>query len=175
MPQRRSIRLRHYDYAQPGAYFVTICTDKRACLLGQVVGGEMRLNSYGLVVAGCWNDLPKHYSQVELDAFAVMPNHVHGIIVLKDEPIDITPTVGAGLRPAPTASLPKRHGLPEIVRAFKSFSARRINELRNALGVVVWQRNYYEHIVREKAELHRIRLYIEQNSARWTDDIYHAR
>lgn len=88
---RRSVRLRGYDYSQAGAYFVTICTQNRECLFGDMVDGEMRLNDAGRVVHGVWNDLPDHYAGVKLDAFVVMPNHVHGIIVI----------VGAGY-PAPT-------------------------------------------------------------------------
>jgi putative transposase len=159
---RHSIRLRDYDYTQPGAYFITVCAHERACLFGDIADGEMRLNEYGRVATECWNDLPKHYSHIELDAFVVMPNHVHGIIVLTDV------VVGAGLRPAPTT--PKHHGLPEIVRAFKSFSARRINEGRNTSGIPVWQRNYYEHVVRGESELNTIRHYIVNNSLRWADD-----
>ena len=81
---RRSLRLTGYDYAQAGAYFVTICTYKRLCILGEVTDGEMRLNEYGRIVLDCWNDLPNHYSRVELDEFIEMPNHVHGIVVLTD-------------------------------------------------------------------------------------------
>jgi len=98
---RRSIRLQGYDYAQAGAYFVTICTHHRECLLGQVVDGHTVLNQYGEIVVACWNDLSNHYLSVELDAFVVMPNHVHGIILLADP-------VGAGLKPAPTRCSEKR-------------------------------------------------------------------
>ncbi|MGQ9928667.1 MAG: transposase, partial [Chloroflexaceae bacterium] len=99
---RRSIRLKGYDYAQAGAYFVTICTQNRECLFGEVVNGEMRLNTYGAAVLGAWQDLPNHYPNVTLDAFVVMPNHVHGIIVLTTDDA----TVGAGFKPAPTQPAP---------------------------------------------------------------------
>jgi hypothetical protein len=79
---RRSIRLPGYDYTQPGAYFVTVCTQDRACLFGEVVGGEMRLTGAGRMVYDVWNDLPKHYPGVAIDAFIVMPNHIHGITIL---------------------------------------------------------------------------------------------
>ncbi|HOK59079.1 MAG TPA: hypothetical protein PKZ07_19890 [Sedimentisphaerales bacterium] len=156
---RHSIRLKGYDYSLSGAYFVTICMYDRACLFGAVVDGDMRLNDAGRVVYDVWNDLPNHYGYVELDAFVVMPNHVHGIIVI----------VGAGLKPAPTESkpAPTRHGLPEIIRGFKTFSSRRINELRGTPGMPVWQRNYYEHIIRNEESLHRIRSYIANNPIRW--------
>jgi REP element-mobilizing transposase RayT len=171
---RRSIRLAGYDYSRPGAYFVTICTEDRECLFGEIIAGEMRLNDAGAIALAVWNDLPMHYAHVQLERFVIMPNHVHGIIILTDD----VAVVGAGLKPAPTQSVPtdaattgvRRHGLPEIVRAFKTFSARRINELRGTPGVPVWQRNYYEHVVRTAESLERIRAYIETNPERWAWD-----
>jgi putative transposase len=96
-------------------------------LFGELVDGTMRLNDAGQIVLGCWNDLPQHYRNLELDYFTIMPNHVHGIIALLDIPV-----VGAGLKPAPTA---KRHGLPEMVRALKTFSSKRINKIRKTPGM----------------------------------------
>jgi REP element-mobilizing transposase RayT len=169
---RRSIRLKGYDYAQAGAYFVTICTQGRACLFGDILDGHMRLNECGGIVAWTWQDLPNHAPNVALDAFVLMPNHVHGIIVITD-------TVGAGSEPAPTTepapteptpANTKRYALPEIVRQFKTFSARRINKCRGTPGVAVWQRNYYEHILRSEESLNRVRQYILNNPHRWTYD-----
>jgi len=164
---RRSIRLQGYDYSQSGAYFVTICTFQRECLFGEIADETIRLGNYGAVVQTCWDDLPNHYSNVESDLFVVMPNHVHGIIVLSDT----TPDARAGLRPAPTVSTPsKRHGLPEIMRAFKSFSTRRVNEARGVAGAPLWQRNYHEHIIRNEKSLNSIREYIIANPAQWAVD-----
>jgi REP element-mobilizing transposase RayT len=167
--RRGPVRLKEYDYSQPGAYFVTICVNGHRCMFGEVTEDEMRLNDSAQIVCKCWNDLPRHYPHVQTDAFVVMPNHVHGIIML------IETNVGAGLRPAPTGSGMgiERHGLSEIVRAFKSFSARRINELQRTPGTRVWQRGYYERVVRNDEELNRIRRYIADNPARWSDDKYH--
>ncbi len=162
---RRSIRLRDYDYARAGAYFITVCAHNRECLFGEIIDGEIRLNAFGELAQFCWDDLPKHYPNVELDAFVIMPNHVHGIIVLTD-------SVGAGLRPAPTTMKFKRHGLTEIVRALKSFSARRINESKSSQGTQVWQRNYYEHIIRNERDLNTIREYIVNNPLKWELDEY---
>ena len=81
---RRSIRLRGYDYTQPGAYFITICTRQRAPLFGRVVDGKMALNAWGRIVWACWREIPHHFPHVELDAFVVMPNHVHGVIFIVD-------------------------------------------------------------------------------------------
>ena len=165
---RRSIRLREYDYSLPGAYFVTICTQRRECLFGEVIEGEMRLSPYGRAATECWSDLPNHYGYVELDEFVIMPNHVHGIITI---PGAADFDVGAGLKPAPTGPVSaKRHGLPEIVRGFKTFSSRRINRFRKSPGQPVWQRNYYEHVVRGDADLDRIRKYVQDNPAKWAED-----
>jgi len=169
--ERRRLRLKEYDYSQPGAYFVTICTKDREHRFGEIVGGQMRSNGLAAAVQSCWNDLPNHYPNIELDEFVVMPNHVHGIIVILDEPMVGEPTVGDGLRPSPTGPSPTRkHPLSEIVRAFKSFSARRINEITNTPGTPVWQRGYYDHIIRDDRSLTRIREYIAQNPQRWALD-----
>jgi putative transposase len=160
---RKSIRLRNYDYTQAGAYFVTVCTHDAVCMLGAVVDGKVVLSNAGRIVERCWDNLPYHYPHVQLDAFVIMPNHVHGIIILMDY-------VGAGLKPAPTGL--RRHGVPEIVRAFKTFSSRSINQLRHTPGTPVWQRNYYEHVVHNEDDLREIRRYIDDNPARWAEDEY---
>jgi REP element-mobilizing transposase RayT len=182
---RRSIRLKNYDYTSAGAYFVTICVKNRECLFGNITDGTVQLNSYGEIVNTVWHGLPDHYPHVELDAWVVMPNHVHGIILLTNR--SAVTTVGAGFKPDPTGviaddqhpangdnnhakSNQKRHGLPEIVRAFKTFSSRRINEMRKSPGTPVWQRNYYENIVRDELSLNRIRQYIAQNPVSWSKD-----
>src|SRR5918995_3314994 len=115
---RRSIRLRNFDYGQAGAYFITVVTRERNCLLGEIAGQEIRFSELGRLVQAVWYDLPKHYPRVECDAFVIMPNHIHGIIVLTDIVATRNGNVGAGFKPAPTGQ-----GLPEIVRAFKTFSA----------------------------------------------------
>ncbi|MEW6657025.1 MAG: transposase [Thermodesulfobacteriota bacterium] len=124
-------------------------------MFGKVVEGEMQLNEYGDIVVDCWLDLPKHYSNIESDYYVIMPNHMHGIITI---------LVGAGLKPAPTRPL------SEIVRGLKTFSSRAINTLRGAPGKPVWQRNYYERIIRNEESLNRIREYIATNPWRWDLD-----
>jgi REP element-mobilizing transposase RayT len=155
--ERRSIRLKEYDYSLAGAYFVTICAHKRECLFGEVLDGQMRLNDAGRLIQAAWESLPEYYPHVVLDVWVVMPNHFHGVIIL----------VGAGLKPAQTEN---RHGLPEIVRAMKTFSSRRINEMRGTSGVPVWQRNYFERVIRNDNEMHRSREYIVNNPAKWDLD-----
>jgi putative transposase len=141
-------------------YFVTICTWQRECLFGEIIDRAMKLNEYGDVVANCWIQLINHYSHIKLDAHIIMPNHMHGII-------NIAGSVGAGLKPAPTTG---RHDLPEIVRALKTFSSRQINILRDSPGVPVWQRNYFERVIRNEKELYTIRKYIQMNPLQWDSD-----
>jgi putative transposase len=132
-------------------------------------------NRNARVVPGCWLGLPDHYPHVQIDAFVVMPDHVHGIVVLGGTHragSDRDGDARAGLKPAPTgcgpATYPGVHrGLPEVVRALKTFSARRINALRNTPGTPVWQRGYYERIIRSERELNLTRRYIETNPQRW--------
>ena len=156
--KRKTLRLPYFDYSQSGAYFVTICLKNReSSLLGKILHGEMLLNDLGEIVLQSWLDLPNHYSQVKLDEFMVMPNHCHGIIKIAD--------VGAGLKPAPT-----KQALSEIIRAFKSFSARKINIFRKLPGMSVWQRSFYEHVIRDEKSLNRIREYIANNPLRWEFD-----
>ncbi|MGD0668674.1 MAG: hypothetical protein ABSB23_14025 [Bryobacteraceae bacterium] len=151
-PQRRRLRLAAYDYAQAGAYFVTICTRGHACLFGDVVEGEMLRNAAGETVALCWEEVPRHFSGVELDAFVVMPNHVHGVLLFGDNPEwDGQPARAGHARP-----------LQVVVGSFKSAVSRRLG--------LVWQRSYWERVVRNEDELDQIRAYIEENPGRWPVD-----
>lgn len=234
---RRSIRLKGYDYSSAGLYFITICTQNKECLFGEIVGAgskparskpagskparsqpagskpalmnpaqlnpaQMILNDAGKMIEYTWNDLPNHNHSIELDEFIIMPNHIHGIIVLTDserienERAGLVERAGleragleragleragweraglerAGLEPAPTENIMKksRHGLSEIVRQLKTFSAKRVNKIRKPHVVPMWQRNYYEHVIRNDNELNRIREYINNNPMNWeTDD-----
>lgn len=175
---RRSIRLPEYDYAQCGAYFVTICTWGREPLFGEIRDGTMQPTSYGLSAAACWQAIPAHFPQARLDAFIVMPNHVHGIIMI-DEP---DPLAGAHVgaqhaaplhtSPPPTPPQPhvKSGSLGAIVRSYKSAVTREVNLLRQTPGAPAWQRSYYDHIIRHERALNAIREYIWLNPARWAAD-----
>jgi len=175
IPVRRSIRLPDFDYTRPGAYFVTICAHDRACLFGDVVDGMMRVNGFGEIVQQIWDAVPDHFPHVALDQFVIMPNHVHGIIVLNDDD-----RVGAGSpRPNDIVRHEKTGGetpplhrplLGQVVGYFKYQSTKRINLLRHAPAQPVWQRNYYEHVIRNDRDLAAIRDYIAGNPARWPDD-----
>lgn len=159
--RRNTLRLPGHDYSSPGAYFVTTCTYNRVCLFGDIRGDEMRLNAFGRIVERCWYALPNHYPNVELDAFVVMPNHIHGIILLVGD--DVAPE-------SKRSRAHKRQALPEIVRGFKTFSARGINGIRGTRGEAVWERTFYERIVGDGAALHAIRRYIANNPAQWAMD-----
>jgi putative transposase len=163
---RRSIRLKGYDYSLPGAYFVTVLSLHQQTVFGVIKDGIFKPNINGNIVKECWYELDKHYYNINLDTFIVMPNHIHGIIFLEDTNVPSSRNVGAGLRPA----LTKLQKLPEIIRAFKSFSSRRINEHRNTPGTPVWQRNYYERVIRNEKEFNEIRQYIVDNVTNWGKD-----
>lgn len=191
---RRSIRLAGYDYSQSGAYFVTVCTQGRQTLFGTVADGMMEPNDAGRMIQAAWDGLPQRFPGLELDAFIVMPNHVHGIIVIPvadDATGDMGANdVGAGLVPAPCA--PTTTGattgattggattrvaptLGDVVGAFKSWTTVLYARGVRGAGWVsfdgrLWQRNYYEHIIRNEAELDRIREYIMTNPGRWAED-----
>jgi putative transposase len=176
---RRSVRLKEYGYVQAGAYFVTICTYNRDCLLGEVVGGEMRLNEYGEIARDEWIKTASIRANVVLDVFVIMPNHVHGIIMLSEN-------VGATRRVAPIRRFARTMGeapprpydrnggmqpgsIGAIIGQFKSVATKRINVRRGTPGLPVWQRNYYERVLRE-GEVDHIREYIQNNPAQWEMD-----
>jgi len=170
---RRSIRLQGYDYRQVGAYFVTVCTHGREPVFGAIADDAMHLNAYGQIVAEDWAWLADTFSYVDLDACIVMPNHVHGIIVIADAADDMRIEEGAlraGEGGSSTAPTQARLPLGRIVGAFKTMSTKHVNEWRETPGVTLWQRNYYEHIIRDDDDLQRIREYILTNPARWSED-----
>ena len=178
--RRRSLRLKGYDYTMAGAYFVTICTQDRACLFGDVAAGAMVLNEAGQMVAALWDGIAARFSSVEIDQFVVMPNHLHGILVLPDAdtsgaPTRVAPTiggpVGAPLVVAPVTGL----RLGDVVGAFKSLATVGYIDGVKATGWPefrgrLWQRSYYEHIIRDETALNRVRRYIDDNPARWEFD-----
>ena len=157
--RRKQLRLKEYDYSQPGAYFVTICTKDRRHLFGGIKGESMHLNPYGRVVQSCWEEIPDHYPQVQLDEFVLMPNHMHGIIVILED-VD---TVGA----RHASPQRKNNTLGDIVGSFKYAVTKRNNESK---GVSIWQRGFFEHIIRDGKSLDRIREYIATNPQRWQLD-----
>ncbi len=150
---RRSIRLKGYDYSRPGYYLITLNTKNRENLFGRIDNGVVLLNPYGKILEATWHDLPNHNRNVILDAFVIMPDHFHGIILIT---MPVVPM--------------KRHPLSEIIRQLKTFSARRINESKGTTGISVWQRDYYETIIRNHVSLEKIRNYIRINPRRCISD-----
>jgi putative transposase len=179
---RRSIRLQGYDYSQPGMYFVTICTQGKELLFGEVAKGEMAVNKYGRMIWEEWYRSAEIRREVRLDEFMVMPNHLHGIVVITSAEAHgvgaigrheiIAIVVGAhGRAPLQHRQLHRQpRSLGSFVAGFKSATTKRINDLRGTPGVPLWQRNYYEHVIRNEEELHRIREYIQTNPLRWELD-----
>jgi putative transposase len=160
--RRRSIRLREYDYRQTGAYFVTIVAHDRAALFGKIADCEMRLNEFGQIVEKEWQKSSVIRSEIELDVFVIMPNHIHGILNVIVEGV-----AAPGRSPR---SGPAPHSFDAFVAGFKSAVTTRINELRHTRGTQVWQRNYYEHVIRNDDELLRVREYIVNNPLDWDND-----
>ena len=171
--RRKHIRLKNYDYALPGLYYVTICTFERICLFGNIVNGEMQLNNYGQIVHDEWLKTEKLRPNVKLDEFVVMPNHIHGIIV-----INSNSHVGATRRVAPTLGNringPTSGSIGAIIGQFKSTVTKRINKLHTMPNGHIWQRNYYEHIIRNDWDWHRIKRYIGNNIQNWENDKNHV-
>ena len=162
---RRSIRLQGYDYTQAGAYFITLGTYGREPLFGRVQDGQMYLNAVGEMVAEEWERLERRFPSVELDVFCVMPDHMHAILVLADR--------GAGRCRAAAKEqfgAPVVRSVPTLIRSYKSGVTQRNLFLHGRDAVPLWQRNYYEHVIRNEAELERIRRYIIENPARWGRD-----
>jgi putative transposase len=168
---RKSIRIQGYDYSQAGAYFVTIVTYQRDCLFGKIENEEMILNDFGNIAAERWRAIPEHFPNVELGAYVIMPNHVHGVIVINNIGDD-TGRGAAMLRPYDDDNTHKINvkpgSLSAIIRSYKSAVSYRINREYNATGI--WQRNYYEHIIRNEREMDNIWRYIESNPAQWDRD-----
>ena len=190
---RRSVRLKGYDYSQAGAYFITVCVHNRECIFGKIENGKMILNDFGNIVADEWMKSAEIRDEIELDQFVVMPNHFHGIAII----VDISQQTRRGDRPVaptwpiiPTSSAPQiavastssksqktitptgpaKKSIGALMAGFKSSVTKRINQIRNTPGEKLWQRNYYEHIIRNENELNRIRDYIIRNPSQWDSD-----
>jgi putative transposase len=158
--RRRIIRLSDYDYSSSGAYFVTICTDNKTCLFGNIVNGTIELNVLGSIVQRVWLEIPLHFSHVTLCDFVVMPNHIHGIIHLNHvvgenhvvRATHASPLQGNGFAKGKLAS----GSLGAIVGSFKSVASKLLKKFHSYSSKSIWQRNYYEHVIRNKPSLERI-------------------
>jgi len=195
---RQSMRLTDYDYSLPGAYFITICTKNKENLFGIVENNEIKLNEYGNIVKKCWYDLSGYYDKVMFDEYVVMPNHFHGIMIITEN-VDENDTIGAinnidvvtnldvnnnvgAIHESPLQeNEPSKHNkmdinqrrnmlLSKIIGKFKMLSAKQINICRGVSSIPVWQRNYYDRIIRNDDELNKIREYIRYNPLNWEND-----
>jgi putative transposase len=164
---RGTLRLPDYDYTSAGGYHITLVTHERSCLFGEIPVDQMSLNSFGDIAREEWLRTPAIRPEIILDEFVIMPNHIHGIIF-------ITESVGAHgrapLRSANQILFRPPGSLGSFVAGFKSITTKRINILRATPGMPVWQRNYYEHIIRDEQDLNRIREYINNNPLQWETD-----
>jgi REP element-mobilizing transposase RayT len=185
---RRSIRLKEYDYSQSGVYFVTICVHNRECLLGDIMDTEMRLSDAGMMVKNWWNRLPSKFSDIEMDEFVIMPNHIHGVIinvgadpcVCPDPCVYPDQCVYPNIVPSHRVASPEKgeHTGSPLHRVVQWFKTMTTNEyIRNVkrrswrpFHEKFWQRNYYEHVIRHEDELTKIREYIRNNPSRWSLD-----
>lgn len=162
--RRKSNRAGYYDYSLPGWYFLTVTTADRAHILGTVVDGRFCSSVAGDIVREEWLRTPDVRSDVDLDAYVIMPNHIHGIVVIREHP-------DAGQQsPLPRSFQSPSVDIGAIVRGFKAASTKRINEVWGTTSAKVWQRNYYDRIIRDETELERIRAYIENNPLNWESD-----
>jgi len=146
--------LKRYDYSSNGVYYITICTQNRKHYFGEIVEGKLHETEQSKICTLCWLDLPDYYNNCILDEFIIMPNHVHGIIIIENH--DVVETV--------------RYSLSEIVRGFKTFTAKKINIFQNTQGKPLWQSRYYDHIICDESELYSIREYIINNPINWKED-----
>lgn len=191
--RRKSIRLQGYDYSQAGLYFITICTHNRVPLFGEIVDGEMQLNELGIVADEEWRKTEHIRAHIVLHEFVIMPNHIHGIIQLVGahcmRPDYIRPNgmhsecadsdeqpgrVQHAPTAPPTSTVQRAPTVGDVVRGFKSSVTKRLNAISGTSGQCFWQRNYYEHIIRNEDAYLKIAEYIQTNPRCWETDTYHV-
>jgi putative transposase len=197
-PERKQIRLPQYDYSSDGYYFVTICTKDRLDFFGKIRNGIMGLNEFGCIAAKCCQEIPKYFDNVLLDAWQIMPNHIHGILIIRNSvvgdafsrpienrynvcdafsrpvPMNSRDATRLGTRDAKTRPLRQINRskmlIPKIINGFKSSVTRQINRMQNKI-IFQWQRSYYDHIIRDEKSLNNIYEYIKNNPYNWTLDV----
>ncbi len=163
-PRRRtSLRLPSYNYSQAGAYFVTVVVKGREPVFGKIVDEEVELSKYGEIVENAWLDLPNHHEHVSLDEFIIMADHLHGVVFLHD-----TEANGVGAIHESPLRTRRTMLLPKLMERFKMVSAKQINKQRSTPGTPLWQRGYFDHVIRNEDDLNRTRAYIRTNPLHWT-------
>ncbi len=180
---RHSLRLKKYSYSMPGAYFITICTYRRENILGPIIDGKIKLNVLGKIIVREWLKTFQIRKNIQLDEYVIMPNHFHGIIILTEKeghnslcpyknnqkPYNCRGTMNRALD-YESFGKPIPGSIPTIIRMFKSAVTREIKRLDYPFFYSIWQRNYYEHIIRNENELDCICKYIQENPLRWQYD-----
>lgn len=166
IPKRKSYRLPGYDYSLAGAYFVTIIAKNRQCLFGNVTNGTMDINEVGKIITYAWQNLEKTYSYVFLDEYCLLPDHFHGILWIQE----LDPCGARSKINLAGPGMIKIKPLGQLIGSFKTCSTKQINLINNTPGEAIWQRNFYDRIVRDDKELDRIRTYIMANPSRWPDE-----
>jgi len=172
---RRSIRLKGYDYSHPGAYFVTLVTHNRKPLFGDIMDGAVLLNDVGCIAEAEWLRTAEIRSNITLDEYVIMPNHIHAIIIITD---NIIPVGATGWSPLLLQKSdidrprgPNPRSLGAIMSGFKSAVTKRVNLIHGTPGAPLWQRNYYDHIIRNQCEWEKFRKYIQTNPTQWDTDV----
>ncbi len=177
LPNRQSMRLQGYDYSSPGYYFITICTNQKEYVIGDVTKGEMQMNECGILALYYWKRIDTRYPNTILHEHIVMPNHIHGVI----EIVNANPFVGA-IHESPlqrniNPELYRKHRrkmlIPKIIGWYKMNTAKQINQIRKTPGTKIWQRGYYDHIIRNEESLFYIREYIKTNPMNWNKDRFY--
>ena len=167
--RRKTMRYPDANYSDAGIYFITICTQDSILLFGKIINGEMVTNSFGGIVWEVWKTLPKRFPQISIDTAIVMPNHFHGIIVIHEDRVNFDDEAA---RVFPTSREERRKmTLPIVVGYFKMNAAKRINQLRGNEGSRVWQRNYYDRIIKDDKDYDELSEYIFTNPQRWGIEI----
>ncbi len=173
---RKSIRLKGYDYSQPSSYFITMCTKDRACILGEIIDGRMLLSEVGKIAERCWRDIPAHFRQTRVDAFQVMPNHLHGIIEIRAPVGTPVGTTGTPVGTRHVSQLgfagekfgkPRPGSLSTIVRSFKAAVTKEAREKGLFPDKPLWQSRFYDRIIRDDVGRFFVRQYIELNPLMW--------
>lgn len=170
---RQSIRLKGYDYSQDGLYFITLCTFDRKCFFGYIENSKMILNAAGNIAEQCWTDIPNHFPQVILHDYVIMPNHIHGIVEIVGAN-QYSPAIAKNISPEAAKNISPLRGpsqtIGSVVRGFKigvTKWMRQNTDIQN-----IWQRNYYEHIIRDHNSFKNISNYIINNPSKWEQDSF---
>lgn len=172
-----SIRLKNWDYSAKGFYFITIAVKNRENILGNIDNEKMILNEYGYIVNNHWENLANHYNNIKLDEFIIMPNHIHGIIIINNNdvntqhPADTSHPV-ENVKTNNDKYTRRKMLIPKIIGRFKMNTSKLINIKRGTQGNPFWQRNYYDRIIRTEKELENVRNYIKNNPVNWKKDKY---